>query len=547
MEVLKLGLQLLGGAVARPLARRDPPRPQAGQHHHHRRRPGQDPRLRAGARFHGSDLSSTEGSVERRHVVGTPPYIPPEHLRGEPVDVRGDIYSLGVTLFEMRRAGAPSKRSNGMSLVTAILSAATPRPRALSPEVPLELDAIVHRAIARTPEERYGSAGDLESGPAPRELEHRRSGHALRSASRLSDTADGAKGRGLGGRRRGRRGGRAGHGNGRLDLGGRFTTGAPAAAAQAVVAVLPLSGAAGDPATEALAAGVADALITSLARVPGLTVISRSATLKYRDRGADVDVIARELGATLLVDGAIQRSGENLRLTVSVLQPGSKVIRWQNAYDGTFSEVFTLQREVASAVARRAAWRRAGPSGESRPPTASVEAYAEYSQARSFLERPDVKDNLDRGIALFQGAIAKDPAFARAHAGLGEAYWRKFDVTTGSRNGPTQARDEITEALRLDPRTRPFACRWRRSTVTGAPGPGRRRAAADHRRSAGLRRCPSPARPDPHRAWASTPKAWPRSARPSACVRSTGRITPPSARPTIGSGDTRRRCPPSAG
>jgi tetratricopeptide (TPR) repeat protein len=217
-----------------------------------------------------------------------------------------------------------------------------------------------------------------------------------------------------------------------------------------VVAVLPLSGAAGDPATEALAAGVADALITSLARVPGLTVISRSATLKYRDRSADVDVIARELGASLLVDGAVQRSGDDLRLTISVLQPGSKAIRWRNAYDGKFSEVFILQREVADAVAGALRVTAAPSLKSGAPPTQNVDAFAEYAQARSFLERPDVKDNLDRSIALFRGAIAKDAAFARAHAGLGEAFWRKFEATRGQ-DWAMQARDEITEALRLDP------------------------------------------------------------------------------------------------
>jgi eukaryotic-like serine/threonine-protein kinase len=115
------------------------------------------------ARLHGSDLSSTDGSVERHPVVGTPPYIPPEHLCGQPVDVRGDIYSLGVTLFEMLTGRRPFEARDGVSLETAILSATTPRPRSFSPEVPLELDGIVHRAIARSPEERYGSAGDLET------------------------------------------------------------------------------------------------------------------------------------------------------------------------------------------------------------------------------------------------------------------------------------------------------------------------------------------------------------------------------------------------
>ena len=155
------------------------------------------------------------------------------------------------------------------------------------------------------------------------------------------------------------------------------------------MAVLPLAGAAGDPQTESLAAGVADSLITTLSKVPGLTVVSRAATLKYQDRKLEPDDIAGELGATMLVDGRVQRSGDRLRITLSLLEPGAKVVRWQSAYDGTFAEVFSLQREVADAVAgalRLKAAPRA--SAADAPPTTNVEAYAEYAQARSFLERP---------------------------------------------------------------------------------------------------------------------------------------------------------------
>jgi tetratricopeptide (TPR) repeat protein len=217
------------------------------------------------------------------------------------------------------------------------------------------------------------------------------------------------------------------------------------------VAVLPLVGAAGDPQTESLAAGVADSLITTLSKVPGLTVVSRAATLKYQDRKLEPDAIARELGATMLVDGGVQRSGDRLRITLSLTQPGAKVVRWQNAYDGTFAEVFTLQREVADAVAGalRLGSLPGGPGADEKP-TENVEAFADYSQARSFLERPDVKDNLDRSIELFKSAIKRDSRFARAHAGLGEAYWRRYQDSRDPK-WATEARDAINEALRLQP------------------------------------------------------------------------------------------------
>ena len=87
--------------------------------------------------------------------------------------------------------------------------------------------------------------------------------------------------------------------------------------------------------------GVAETLITTLAKVPGLTVISREATLKYRDRKIERDAIARELGATLLVDGSLDRSGDRVRISLSLLRPGEEGARWKDTYDRDFSEVLT--------------------------------------------------------------------------------------------------------------------------------------------------------------------------------------------------------------
>ncbi len=195
---------------------------------------------------------------------------------------------------------------------------------------------------------------------------------------------------------------------------------------------------------------MADSLITTLSKVPGLTVVSRKETLKYLDTKLATDDIARELGATLLVDGRVERSGDRLGITLSLLEPGAKVVRWQNEYDGTFAEVFSLRREVAAAVAGALRLQFDPATPRTTRPTRNVEAFADYAKAHSFLERPDVKDDLDRSIGLFQSAIQKDPRFARAHAGLGEAYWRKYQATRDEK-WSVAARDAINEALRLDP------------------------------------------------------------------------------------------------
>jgi eukaryotic-like serine/threonine-protein kinase len=401
------------------------------------------------ARLHAVDLgsaplSSSELSIDARHTVGTPPYIPPEHLSGAPVDERGDVYSFGVTLFEALTGRRPFEPTGGRGLADAILSAPTPRPRTLCPEVPAGLDAIVFKAMARAPAERYASAAEMRAD-------------LRRLASGITDTPTQSRPvvapRGMSRRKA------LGAGAAAVAVGlaiyaalGAGVRPAPAAsgdgAAARVVAVLPFEGAGVDASTESLATGVADSLITTLSRVPGLTVVSRASTLKYRDRKLEPEAIATELGATLLVDGSVQKSGERLRISVGVLEPGNKAALWQNTYDGAYTDVFSLQREVAEAVASELRLPVRKGRGDDRP-TADIEAFADYAQARAFLERADIKENLDRSIGLFDSAIRKDPRFARAHAGLGEAFWRKYQSTRDEK-WSIQARDAINEALRLD-------------------------------------------------------------------------------------------------
>jgi tetratricopeptide (TPR) repeat protein len=221
--------------------------------------------------------------------------------------------------------------------------------------------------------------------------------------------------------------------------------------------------------------------------------VSRSATLAFRDRKKNADEIAQALGATLLVDGALQRSGDKLRVTLSLVHPESRVIAWSRSYDGSFANLFALQQEVAQAVADALALTLT-PGDRARlrdTPTANVEAFADYAQGRTFLERPDVADNLDRSIKLFQSAISRDPRFAGAHGGLGEAYWRKYQATRDE-TWSVKARDAITDALRLDPN----AVQVRLSLASVYRGMGRLPEATDE-----LRRvvAAQPRADEPHR------------------------------------------------
>jgi tetratricopeptide (TPR) repeat protein len=318
------------------------------------------------------------------------------------------------------------------------------------PELPAELDAVVFRAMARDPANRYEAARDMETDL------RRLSSHVMEAST--------ASQFGLGRFALTRRpvmattaalavllalGALGVSSRGRLHS---FGGGGPAPPGPHVVAVLPLLDPSKDPQNEALTAGVADSLITALSKLDGVTVVSRAAMLKHRDRKLDPDAIAHEVGASLLVDGSLQRSGDALRLTLSLLQPGSNVVQWQESYDGDFKDVLHLQRDVATAVAQTL---RVKLTPEARArlqqnPTENVEALADYSQARALSERVDVPGNTDRSIVLFKSAISKDPRFARAYGGLGESYWWRYQQT-GDGRLLELARTAIMDGLRLDP------------------------------------------------------------------------------------------------
>ncbi len=391
--------------------------------------------------------SSSRDFTLQGQQVGTPPYMPPEHLLGDPVDVRGDIYSLGVMLYELLTGRRPFSGADSLKLAAAILTEPTPRAGDDNPAVPKALDEVVFRAMSRRPEDRYQSAAEM--GAALRHV-------AASTPMALPDAVTVSRRVGPASTARRRRRAAAVLVAGLLVGSATYIAiqrNAPAPGRPAgppVVAVLPLAAVGGDAAS--IAIGLADSLVSSLARTPGMTVISRAATVPYADRKKGMDVIARELGLTAVLDGRVQQVGRDLRVTLSLVPAGSNRVAWSNSYDGTEADILTIQSRAAQEVAE-ALTVELSPKDRARiqqPPTRNLEAYGDYAQARTFLDRRDVKGNIDRSITLFESALARDPKFARAFAGLGEAEWRKY-LDTRETAWSIKARDAILEALRLDP------------------------------------------------------------------------------------------------
>jgi serine/threonine-protein kinase len=397
--------------------------------------------------------TSTDGPTAERisesfsvnPLAGTPAYMAPEQFLGRPLDERTDLYSLGVILFELLTGRRPYAGSDAVSLGLAVLTERPPKASDLNPEVPSSVSYLVGRAMSRDPEDRFESALAFrrEFSRAAEELGQEPTLTApIRwwlldrfgpSRPRWVLAAAGAAGLALGVL---------------IMMGRSCRVSAPEGAAP-VVAVLPFADGGGQ---DDLGSGMAEVLISNLAGVPRMNVLASPATFSYRSLNPDIRRVATDLGANYVVNGRLQRSGDALLLTLNLVRGDTQVVAWSETFRGHVGGVFELQEEAATALAAALRVRLSERERQrfQATGTQSAEALAEYSRARVLLERPDVAGNIEQALTLFGKAIARDPRFALAHAGLGQAYWEKYralkDVALAA-----AAKDATAEALRLEP------------------------------------------------------------------------------------------------
>ena len=382
-------------------------------------------------------------------VLGTAGYMSPEQARGRPVDFRSDQFTLGAILYELAAGRQAFRRETPAQTIAAIIED-PPEPLAsLNPGLPAPLRWVIERCLAKDPADRYASTLDLA-----RELRSVREHLPEVASSAPSARLVPSTGWRAGWART------AGVGGSALvvlalawGLVHLLSSAGPGGAARPpVVAVLPVTNLTGQPEYDAAAVGIAEIVVTGLAAIEGVQVLSRPATSGFAGRKGDLPAIARELDARYLVDGTLQRSERELRVSLSLVESPSNVVRWSDTFDGAFPRLFELQSRVASGVAhalQTSVMARARPQIEARP-TASPSAWEEYTAALVLLDRADRPGNTERAVTHLEAALHADPRFARAHAAVGRAYWIRYRET-GDASWADRARDAVQEALRLAP------------------------------------------------------------------------------------------------
>ena len=387
----------------------------------------------AGTTDTASALSQTSGVG----FIGTPGYAAPEQMVSSAVDERADLYALGVMLFEMIGGRRPFAGNDPIQLASSKLSQDAPPLSSTGKLVPPALEQFVASLLERDRADRPASAADAlarlgeifgrtEPVAPPRARGFWMSAAAVAVIAAL-----------------------AGFGAWELN---RFVR--PVAvdpSAPPVIAVLPLANVSGDPSKDHIAAGIAESLIASLASLPSVTVLSRASVTEARTRAKDEAALAKDLGATYLVNGSVQESNGTLRISLNLVKP-DRTVAWGDSLEGTFERIFELQSRLANAltnalVVRVTASERAGLDVQ---PTTSPQALTLYWQGSALLERSELTGRVDAAIAAFEEAVRIDPRFALAHAGLGTAYRMKFSDT----RDPAWAERAVgaaTNALRIEP------------------------------------------------------------------------------------------------
>ncbi len=375
-------------------------------------------------------------------AAGTAAYMSPEQGGDGEIDVRSDIFSFGIVLYELAVGKVPFPGPHPAAIAYDIVHTPTPSILKQRPDLPKALDLIIQRATEKRPSDRYQSTDELLA-----DLEAIHRAHTTGALPRFEPVESSA-----GWDRR--------HVAAAIGLAaiiavalaaGWIRLFPPAAPSGPIsIAVLPLENISGDTSQDFLAEGLTEALITDLAKLRSLRVKSRASVLPYRGGGRTARQIGGELGVDRIVEGTVLRVGERIRVTTQLIDAERDSNLWAESFEYDASDVLRLEQEVAAAVARQVRQEVKQPvSGAAR--SVDPAAYAAYVRGRmaAFEWSPE---GARRALAEYENAIRLEPEYAEAYAGQAMAYgFLSLHDAAPPRELWPQARQAAERALAIDP------------------------------------------------------------------------------------------------
>jgi serine/threonine-protein kinase len=294
-------------------------------------------------------------------VVGTVAYMSPEQAQAKPLDARSDIFSFGLVLYEMLSGQRAFAADTGIALMAAIVR---DEPRSL--KTTPELERIITRCLRKAPADRFQTMGEVRA--------------ALEQVS-VKPAQD-----------------------------------------QPSIAVLPFSNMSADKENEYFSDGLAEEILNSLVRIPGLKVTARTSSFAFRGKEQDIRGIAEALDVKTILEGSVRKAGNRVRVTAQLINAADGYHLWSERYDRELTDVFAVQDEIAAAIAGALKLKLSGEAAPVHRHTPSLPAYEAYLKGRHYMLKA-TPEGWARAKEYYEQAIALDPAFGEPHGNLGGHYF----------------------------------------------------------------------------------------------------------------------------
>lgn len=369
-------------------------------------------------------------------VLGTMGYMSPEQLRGERVDGRSDIFSLGCVLYEMVAGQKAFARKTAAESISAILNEQPAELAGSGLQVPPDFDRIVAHCLEKKPEERFQSARDL--------------GFALRTISSTTGVFQPVVERPK--PRLSRATWMAGAGVALLISAILLWVWSRQSDAIRSVAVLPFVNVSADPNTDYLSDGITESIINSLSQLPNLSVMSRSSVFRYKRPDVDPQAAGRTLKVEAVLVGRVTKRGDQLSVSAELVDTRTSHQIWGDQYNRKLTDVMAIQEEISQEISDKLRVRLTGQDKKRliKRHTENAEAYGLYLKGR-YQWNKQTLDGMETGINFFKQAIDKDPRYGLAYAGLADAYALLADYNVlAAKEVMPSAKTAAMKALEID-------------------------------------------------------------------------------------------------